>query len=54
MSIPDTCGGPQSTDDGVAQPLAVTLTVTDNLGAKATTTSGSGSQPALQIRLFKC
>ena len=54
VSFSDTCGGPGSTDDGVAQPLSVTLTVTDNLGAKATATSGSGSQPALQIRLFKC
>jgi hypothetical protein len=54
VSFSDTCGGPTSTDDGVAQPLAVTLTVTDNLGAKATATSGSGSQPPLQIRLFKC
>ncbi len=50
----DTCGGDGSTADGVAQPLAVTLTVTDNLGAKATATAGSGSQPALQIRLFTC
>lgn len=49
-----TCGGPASTDDGVGRPLAVTLTVTDTLGNTATVTSGSGSQPPLFIRLFKC
>jgi hypothetical protein len=50
----DTCGGPGSTDDGAAQALSVTLTVTDNLGNKATAVSGTGSQPPLQLRLFKC
>ena len=49
-----TCGGPASTDDGVGRPLAVTLTVTDSTGNTATVTSGSGSQPPLFIRLFKC
>jgi hypothetical protein len=49
-----TCGGPNSTTDGAAQPLAVTLTVTDSSGGSATVTSGSGSQPPLFLRLFKC
>ena len=49
-----TCGGPASTDDGVGRPLAVTLTVTDTSGDTATVTSGSGGQPPLFIRLFKC
>ena len=49
-----TCGGPGSTDDGAARPLAVTLTVTDNAGGTATVSSGSGSQPPLFLRLFKC
>ena len=52
--ITDTCGGTTSTADGVAQPLSVTLTVTDNLGSTATATSGVGSQPALQARLYTC
>jgi hypothetical protein len=54
LCFSDTCGGPQSTADGVAQPLAVTLTVTDNLGTKVTATSGGGSQPPLFVRLFTC
>ncbi|MGH9144815.1 MAG: BACON domain-containing protein [Vicinamibacterales bacterium] len=49
-----TCGGPNSTAEGAAQPLAVTLTVTDTSGNSATVTSGSGSQPPLFLRLFKC
>jgi hypothetical protein len=49
-----TCGGPASTTDGAAQPLAVTLTVTDTNGNTATVSSGSGSQPPLFIRLFTC
>jgi hypothetical protein len=49
-----TCGGAASTTDGAAQPLAVTLTVTDTNGNTATVSSGSGSQPPLFIRLFKC
>lgn len=54
FDITYTCGGTQSTVDGVAQPLAVTLTVTDSAGNAATASSGSGSQPALVMRLFKC
>ena len=54
VSFSDTCGGPGSTDDGASQPVVVTLTVTDNLGATATVTSGTGSQPPLVLRLFKC
>jgi hypothetical protein len=54
LSFSDLCGLPGSTDDGVAQPLSVTLTATDNLGATATATAGVGSQPPLQIRLFTC
>jgi hypothetical protein len=49
-----TCGGPGSTDDGAARPLAVTLTVTDSTGGTTTVSSGSGSQPPLFLRLFKC
>jgi hypothetical protein len=49
-----TCGGPNSSDTGTAQPLAVTLTVTDTTGSTATVTSVSGSQPPLFLRLFKC
>jgi hypothetical protein len=54
MSFSDTCGGPGSTDDGALAPVTVTLTVTDNLGAKATATSGTGSQPPLFLQLFRC
>jgi len=49
-----TCGGPASSDAGTAQPLAVTLTVTDTSGNTTTVASGSGSQPPLFLRLFKC
>jgi hypothetical protein len=48
------CGGAASTTDGASQLLAVTLTVTDTNGSTATVSSGSGSQPPLFIRLFKC
>jgi hypothetical protein len=49
------CGGPNSSDPpGTAQPLSVTLTVTDSLGNTATVSAGSGNQPALTVTLFKC
>ena len=54
LSFTDTCGKATATDDGLAQPLQVTLTVTDNNGVTSTATSGSGSQPALFVRLFNC
>jgi hypothetical protein len=54
LSITDICGGSTSTSDGVAQPLFVTLTVTDDQGNSATASAGSGSQPPLTIRLFTC
>jgi hypothetical protein len=54
LSFTDTCGQLTSTDDGVAQSLQVTLTVTDNNGVTSTATSGSGSQPALFVRLYTC
>ena len=54
LTFTDLCGLSGSSDDGAAQSLEVTLTVTDNLGEKATATSGAGSQPALRIRLFTC
>jgi hypothetical protein len=54
LAITDICGLNQSTPEGALQPISVSLTVTDNLGATATATSGVGSQPALQLRLFTC
>jgi hypothetical protein len=54
LSFTDFCGKTTSTEDGVAQPLSVTLTVTDSAGTTATATAGVGSQPALQVRLFAC
>jgi hypothetical protein len=54
LSFTDTCGKPGATDDGVLQPLKVTLTVTDSAGNTATATAGAGSQPALFVRLFNC
>src|SRR5262249_53124259 len=54
FSFTDSCGGDGSTSDGVTQPLSVTLSVTDNLGATATATSGAASQAPLKIRLFTC
>lgn len=54
LSITDTCGKTGATNDGVSQPLKVTLTVTDSAGNTATATAGAGSQPALFMRLFNC
>ena len=54
VSFSDTCGGPGATDDGAPTPVTITLTVTDNVGSSVTVTSGTGSQPALFLRLFKC
>lgn len=54
FSFTHTCGGPNSTIDGTPQPLSVTLAVTDSFSNTVTVTSGSGSQPPLFIRLFKC
>lgn len=54
IDITDTCGQAASTDDGAANPLAVSLTITDAKGNTGTATSGSGNQPALQVRLYNC
>jgi hypothetical protein len=54
ISFTDTCGGTSATDDGVGQPLAVSLTVTDSNGNTASASSGSGSQPTLIVRLYNC
>ena len=54
LSFTDLCGQTSSTADGVAQPLSATLTVTDSAGNSATASAGSGSQPALAVRLFTC
>lgn len=54
ISFSDVCGQFSATDDGVAQPLSVMLTVTDSAGNTASATSGTGSQPALSVRLFNC
>jgi predicted phage tail protein len=54
VTFGDTCGGPGSTDTGAPATVTVTMTVTDSLGNTATVTSGAGTQPALQLRLFKC
>jgi hypothetical protein len=54
FSFTDTCGQLGSTDDGVSQPLQVSLTVTDSNGGVSTATSGTGNQPQLAIRLFTC
>ena len=56
VSFTDTCGVANggSTDDGVLQPLDVTLTVTDSLGNTATAKSGTGSQSPLFVQLFNC
>ena len=54
FNITDVCGLVSSTPEGASQPLDVTLTVTDSAGNTATATSGTGSQPALQVRLFTC
>jgi len=54
LSFTDTCGKAGATNDGVLQPLKVTLTVTDSAGNTATATAGAGSQPALFVRLFNC
>src|SRR5215831_9180102 len=54
IDIVDTCGQPQATDDGVANPLSVSLTITDAKGNTATATAGSGNQPAMSVRLYNC
>jgi hypothetical protein len=56
LPITDICGltGGGSTDDGVLQPLDVTLTVTDSLGNSATAKSGTGNQSKLFVQLFNC
>jgi len=54
FSFTDTCGGPGASADGALVPLTVILTVTDSNGATATVTAGSGSQPALFLKLFNC
>ena len=54
FAFTETCGGTGSSAAGTDVTMNVTLTVTDpNTGAE-TVTSGSGSQPALTIKLFTC
>jgi hypothetical protein len=54
LSFTDSCGKDQSSDTGAANPLSVSLTVTDSAGATATATAGVGSQPGLFVRPFTC
>jgi hypothetical protein len=54
LSFTDTCGQLTSTNDGIATPLQVTLTVVDSNGVTSVATSGSGLQPALFVRLYTC
>jgi len=56
LNFSDTCGVANggATDEGVLQPLDVTLTITDSNGNTATAKSGSGTQPALFVQLFNC
>jgi len=56
VSFTDQCSAPNggATDDGVLQPLDVTLTVTDALGNKATAKAGQGNQPQMFVQLFNC
>jgi predicted phage tail protein len=58
LSFTDVCDSPDGvnggTDNGVSQPLVVSLTVTDNIGATATVSSDAGSQPPLVVRLYNC
>ena len=54
FSFSDVCGQFSSTPEGASQPLSVTLTVTDDQGNTGTAVSGTGSQPALAMRLFTC
>jgi hypothetical protein len=56
ISFTDACGVANggASDEGVLQPLDVTLTVTDSFGNTATAKSGSGSQPAFFVQLFNC
>jgi hypothetical protein len=54
VSFWDTCGGPGATQEGALVPVTITLTVVDSTGARATVVSGAGSQPPLQLQLFKC
>src|SRR5262249_9776664 len=54
INIVDTCGGPASTDDGAANPLSVSLTITDAKGTTATAAAGSGNQAGMNVRLYTC
>lgn len=56
LAISDSCGlaNGGATDEGVLQPLDVTLVVTDSLGNTSTARSGVGNQPKLFVQLFNC
>jgi hypothetical protein len=58
LSFSDVCDSPDGvnggTDDGVSQPLSVTLQVTNSVGASVTIASGVDQQPPLVIRLWNC
>jgi hypothetical protein len=52
MSFAESCGVLPGNNVGI--PVSVQLTVTDAAGNSATVYSGSGAQPALQLRAFQC
>ena len=52
--ITEACGGPGATSGGTDINLEVRLTVTDQVGRKATINAGSGRVPALHLRVFSC
>jgi hypothetical protein len=54
FSFSELCGQTPSSDTGVPVDVSVSLTVTDSSGDTVTVQSGSGSQPALVLRMFTC
>ena len=54
FSFQESCGQFSASPTGTPEPLSVQLTVTDAVGNTVTVSSGSGSQPALQMTFFTC
>jgi hypothetical protein len=54
FAVTEFCGFAGSAPGGANIPMTVSMTATDSNGVTATATSGTGTQPALQLVAYAC